>query len=220
MTPDLASEATEFKCACKRRGALMNVEFTGRQYEITPAIRKSVETGVAKIRKILGDKFDTKVILAVEKRRHKAEITISPRNGPLVGEAQAGDMKSAVNAALDHLEKQAVKYKTRWRSKKRHDLKKWNGKEAHQGSLPAVIGLSETTEISLVVHKFPAVAKSTEIHLVRSEDAVARRPMTLEEAIKEAHFRDRDVFVFRDPEGKVMVLHRNREGKLELIEAP
>ena len=198
----------------------MNVEFTGRHYEITPAIRKSVETGLTKIRKILGDKFDAKVILAIEKRRHKAEITISPRNGPLVGEAQAGDMKSAVNAALDHLEKQAVKYKTRWRSKKRHDLKKWNGKEAQQDSLPAAIGLSETTEISLVVHKFPAVAKSTEVHLVRSEDAVALRPMTLEEAIKEAHFRDRDVFVFRDPKGKVMVLHRNRDGKLELIEAP
>ena len=39
-------------------------------------------------------------------------------------------MKSAVNEALEHLEKQAVKYNTRWRSKKRHDLKKWNGREA------------------------------------------------------------------------------------------
>ena len=28
------------------------------------------------------------------------------------------------------------------------------------------------------------------------------RPMTLEEAIKEAHFNDRDVFVFRDPKAK------------------
>jgi putative sigma-54 modulation protein len=201
----------------------MNVEFTGRHYEVTPTIRKSVETGLTKIRKILGDKFDTKVILAIEKRRHKAEITITPRNGPLVSEAQAGDMKSAVNEALEHLEKQAVKYKTRWRSKKRHDLKKWNGKsEQQQESLPAAIGLIETTEteISLVVHKFPAVAKSTEVHLVRSDEAVAKRPMTLEEAIKEAHFRDRDVFVFRDPKGKVMVLHRTRDGKMELIEAP
>ena len=73
---------------------------------------------------------------------------------------------------------------------------------------------------SMVVHKFPAVAKSTEVHLVRSDEAVALRPMTLEEAIKEAHFRDRDVFVFRDPKGKVMVLHRTRDGKMELIEAP
>ena len=31
----------------------MNVEYTGRQYEITPAIRKEVETGLTKIRKIL-----------------------------------------------------------------------------------------------------------------------------------------------------------------------
>jgi len=59
-----------------------------------------------------------------------------------------------------------------------------------------------------------------EIHLVRSDEADSLKPMTLEEAIKEAHFRDRDVFVFRDPKGKVMVLHRKRDGKLELIEAP
>ncbi len=39
----------------------MNVEYTGRQYEVTPAIRKEVETGLAKIRKILADKFETKV---------------------------------------------------------------------------------------------------------------------------------------------------------------
>jgi putative sigma-54 modulation protein len=201
----------------------MNVEFTGRKCDITPAHRKSVETGLAKIRKILGDKFDSKVILTVEKHRHKAEITINPRNGPLVGLAQAGDMKSAISQAMDHLEKQAVKYKTRWRSKKRHEQKnqqkKWNGK-GDQESLEVGVGLEETTEVSLVVHKFPAVAKSTEVHLVRSEDAVAVNPMTLEEAIKEVHFRDRDVFVFRNPQGKVMILHRTREGKMELIEAP
>src|SRR5579864_1820234 len=97
----------------------MNVEYTGRHYEVTNTIRKEVENGLAKIRKILRDRFETKVILAVEKHRHKAEITISPRNGPLVGLAQARDMKLAVNQALDHLEKQAIKYKTRWQSKKR-----------------------------------------------------------------------------------------------------
>src|ERR1700691_1121036 len=97
----------------------MNVKSTGRQYEITPAVRTEVETGLAKIRKILGDRFEAKAVLAVEKHRHKAEITITPRNGPLVGLAQAKDMMIAVGQALDHLEKQAVKYKTRWQSKKR-----------------------------------------------------------------------------------------------------
>src|ERR1700674_3128658 len=89
-------------------GARLNVEYTGRHFEVTPAIRKDVESGLVKIRKILGNKFETKVVLAVEKHRHKAEITINPRNGPLVGLAQAGDMPSAVSEALEHLEKQAV----------------------------------------------------------------------------------------------------------------
>lgn len=197
----------------------MNVEYTGRQYEITPIIRKEVETGLNKIRKILGDRFEAKVVLAVEKRRHKAEITISPRNGPIVGLAQATDMLSAVNEALDHLHKQALKYKTKWLSKKRKAGKKFNGRD-EQDSIEAAIGLSESTSVSVTVHKFPAVARTTEVHLVHSKDSVALRPMTLEEAIKEAHFRDRDVFVFRDPKGKLMVLHRTREGKMELIEAP
>jgi putative sigma-54 modulation protein len=197
----------------------MNVEYTGRHYEITPAIRKEVETGLNKIRKILGDKFETKVVLAVEKHRHKAEITISPRNGPIVGLAQATDMLSAVNEALDHLQKQALKYKTKWLSKKRKAGKKFNGQN-EQETVEAAVGLSESTAVSVTVHKFPAVAKTTEVHLVHAKDSVALRPMTLEEAIKEAHFRDRDVFVFRDPKGKVMVLHRTREGKMELIEAP
>lgn len=202
----------------------MNVEYTGRHYEVTPAIRKEVETGLAKIRKILGDRFETKVILTVEKHRHQAEITISPRNGPLVGLAQAKDMSMAVNEALDHLEKQAVKYKTKWHSKKRaarktEEAKKWNG-HSSQEEIQAAVGLSETTAVPVLVHKFPSVAKTTEVHLVRSDEAVAIRPMTLEEAIKEAHFRDRDVFVFRDVQGKVMVLHRKSDGKMELIEAP
>ena len=205
-------------------GALMNVEYTGRQYEITNAIRKEVETGLSKIRKILGDRFDSKVILAVEKHRHKAEITISPRNGPLVGLAQAKDMAIAVNEALDHLEKQAIKYKTRWQSKKRsarksEEVNKWNG-HSSQDEVQTAVGLSEKTAVPVLVHKYPAVAKTTDVHLVRSDESVAMRPMTLEEAIKEAHFKDRDVFVFRDPKGKVMVLHRARDGKMQLIEVP
>jgi putative sigma-54 modulation protein len=202
----------------------MNVEYTGRHYEVTLAIRKEVETGLAKIRKILGDRFETKVILAVEKHRHKAEITISPRNGPLVGLAQAKDMTIAVSEAIDHLEKQAVKYKARWEVKKRNARKieekeKWNG-HSTRDEIQAAVGLTETTAVPVVVHKYPAVAKTTEVHLVRSDESVAMRPMTLEEAIKEAHFKDRDVFVFRDPKGKVMVLHRARDGKMQLIEVP
>ena len=197
----------------------MNVEYTGRQHKVTPANRKEVETALAKLQKFLGDKCEAKVILTTEKHRHKAEINIVARKGTLVALAEAGDMTAAIGEALDRLQKQAVKYKTRWRSKKRHQQKKWDGK-APAEETPATANSSGKTVVSVVVHKFPAIAKTTDVHLTHSSDSVAIRPMTLEEAIKEAHFRDRDVFVFRDPKGKVMVLHRTREGKMELIEAP
>ncbi|MGO8984796.1 MAG: ribosome hibernation-promoting factor, HPF/YfiA family [Terriglobales bacterium] len=198
----------------------MNVEYTARKYEITPNIRKEVETGLNKIRKILGDRFETKVILAVEKRRHKAEITINPPNGPIVGLAQTTDMMSAVNEALDHLQKQALKHKTKWLSKKRKAVKKFDGQVLEDNLASAALDLDDNPVFSILVHKFPSVARTTEVHLVHAKDSVALRPLTLEEAIKEAHFRDKDVFVFRDPKGTLMVLHRTRDGKMELIEAP
>jgi len=197
----------------------MNVDYTARKYVLTPTIRKEVETGLNKIRKILGDRFETKVILAVEKRQHKAEITINPPNGPIVGLAETSDMSSAINEALDHLQKQALKYKTKWLSKKRKAGKKFDGQSLER-NIAASVGLAENATVSVLVHKFPSVARTTEVHLVRTTDSVALRPMTLEEAIKEAHFRDRDVFIFRDPKGKLLVLHRTRDGRMELIEAP
>ena len=197
----------------------MNVEYTGRHFEITSRIRKTVETGLVKIEKILGNDFPAKVILAVEKHRHRAEITISPRNHQLVGLAEASDMFAAIGEAMERIEQQALKYKARWRSKKRHPHKKWNG-EAPQEALQVAVGVNATTAVPVVVHKFPAVSRTTEAHLVKSQESVALRPLTIEEAVKEAQFRDRDVFVFRDLSGKVMVLHRTKEGKMELIEAP
>lgn len=201
----------------------MNVEYTGRHYEVTAADRKEIELGLSKIKKILRGSFESKVVLAVEKHRHKAEIAINSRVGDLIALSQAKDMKAAIGNALEHLEKQALKNKTRIIAKKRrnHNDKNRDSQVALQSAPPQQgVATAVSSTVSMVVHKFPPFAKSSDVHLVRSADAVALRPMTLEEAIKEAHFRDRDVFVFRDPNGKLMILHRMRDGKMELIEAP
>jgi putative sigma-54 modulation protein len=203
----------------------VNVEYTGRHFEITAAIKKNVETGLHKIKKILGGAFEAKVILALEKHRHKAEITITPRNGTIVGLAEAHDMLAAVGEALEHLGKQALKHRARARTKKRHPKKKWDLTSevltsAENGLASVTPKSGAKTTVPMVVHKFPARTDASEIPVVRSGDSVALRPMTLEEAVKEAQFRDRDVFVFRDKKGKVKILHRTRDGKMELIEAP
>ena len=203
----------------------MNVEYTGRQYEVNAAVRKQVEHSLAKLQKILGSNFDTHVILSAEKHRQIAEITITVRDHSIVGLAQAKDMTAAVTEALDRIHRQAVKYKARWRTKNRHPRKraphKWPGaskeKEEEGG---ATVGESTGTAVPVLVHSFPPGVRAPAVHVVRAENAVSLRPLTLEEAIKEAEFRDRDVFVFRDPEGRVKVLHRLKDGKMELIEAP
>ncbi|MGA2902895.1 MAG: ribosome-associated translation inhibitor RaiA [Candidatus Korobacteraceae bacterium] len=199
----------------------MTVEYFGRQYEITPAIRDEVEAGLGKLIKILGDNFTSKVILTVEKHRNIAEITVKRRRGHLVGLAEAADMLIAVNQALEHIETQVLRYNGRRRTTHRKPKdKSWTAPVESEPDTQMAVGANVATAVPVVVHKFPAVARTTEAHLVRSNDALAMRPMTVEEAVKECEFRDREVFIFRDGKGKVNVLHRRKDGKIELIEVP
>jgi putative sigma-54 modulation protein len=199
----------------------MTVEYFGKQYEITPAIRDEVESGLGKLTKILGDNFSSKVILTVEKHRNIAEITVKRRRGHLVGLAEAADMLIAVNQALEHIETQALRYNGRRRTTHRKPKDKtWQAPVEASADMQISVGATAATAVPVVVHKFPATARTTEAHLVRSTDSIAMRPMTIEEAVKECEFRDREVFIFRDGKGKVNVLHRRKDGKIELIEVP
>jgi putative sigma-54 modulation protein len=199
----------------------MNVEYFGRQYEITPAVRDEVESGLTKLTKILGENITTKVILTVEKHRNIAEITVKRRRGHVVGLAESTDMIAAVNQALEHLETQVLRHNGRRRTTHRKPKDKtWQAPVEGESETQISVGGNSTTAVPVVVHKFPSIARTTEAHLVKSTDSIAMRPMTVEEAVKECEFRDREVFVFRDPKGKVKVLHRRKDGKIELIEVP
>jgi putative sigma-54 modulation protein len=199
----------------------MNVEILARQYEITPAVRGEVEDGLTKLQKILGENFKSKVILSNEKHRFIAEITVKRRRGHIVGLAESTDMVAAVNQALEHIETQALKSNGRRRATTRKAKdKSWKEPVEADAEAQISVGANAKTAVPVVVHKFPSIARTTEAHLVKSSDAIAMRPMTIEEAVKECEFRDRDVFVFRDGKGLVKVLHRRKDGKIELIEVP
>jgi putative sigma-54 modulation protein len=197
----------------------MIVDYTGRQFDITPKIRREVEAGLAKLEKIVGDNCTSKVILTAEKQRRIAEITLTRRTRKLVGRGEATDVYAAIDIALEHIEKQALKLNTRKRDVKRAEKPTWK-REAPEPELPIAVRSSSVTAVPVVVHKFPAKPKVTEAHLVKSQESVALQPMTIEEAVKECEFRDRGVFVFRDKKGNALVLHRRKDGKLELIEVP
>lgn len=198
----------------------MNVDYTGRQFEITPKIRKEVEAGLAKLVKIVGENSKSKVIIAAEKQRRLVEITISRRTRKLVGRGEATDAFVAIAQALEHIEKQALKLNTRKRDGKRAEPPHWKREAPEVEMEPVTAQTAALTEVPVVVHKFPAKAKMSEAHLVKSQEAVSLQPMTIEEAVKECEFRDRGVFLFRDKKNQWRVLHRRKDGKLELIEVP
>ena len=219
----------------------MPVECTGRQVAITQPLRTQAEEGVERIAKILGKISSAHVILTAEKYRQIAEVTVKTRHCTLVGLCESNhSMETALHDALVKTEAQASKHKDRLRTRKRKPKQEKLVEEPAvarrgRGSAPeskaAKSGHANGNgngngkghaqpAVPVTVHSFPARVPITEPHIVRSQDSVALRPMTLEEAVKEAEFRDREVFVFRDNEGNVKVLHRKRDGKMELIEAP
>jgi putative sigma-54 modulation protein len=73
---------------------------------------------------------------------------------------------------------------------------------------------------AIAVHSFPARNAVVEPHIVTSGEAFALKAMTIEEAVKDAEFRDRDLLVFHNLSGQLFVLHRRRDGQLELVEIP
>ena len=100
----------------------MNIHYTGRHLEVSPVVRKQVESRLRKLKKILGPRpaMETRVILSHERYLYGVEIVVNLRDAPLVGAAETPDLEISLSDALDRLEKQALKHKARLRVKKRH----------------------------------------------------------------------------------------------------
>jgi putative sigma-54 modulation protein len=95
-----------------------------------------------------------------------------------------------------------------------------NGAESN-GHRPAIARPpGKQTKAAITVHSFPGKPAVVEPHILVASEALAIRPMRIDEAVKEAEFRDRDLLIFRDPVGDLFVLHRRRDGKMELVEVP
>jgi putative sigma-54 modulation protein len=208
----------------------MDVEYTGRQTTITKKLKLQAEAGLERIAKIVGNSGSVHVILSTDKYRQIADVTVQTRHLKLVARCEDTEMTIALRDALVTIEQQAIRHKKRFGTIKRHpkaDVKGANAEVAVNGARRANVIVKVAAKSSvgrkavpMLVHSFPSHSPLAEPHVVRSTDGVARRPMSIEEAVKEAAFRDRDVFVFRDHSGRAMVLHRKRDGKMELIEVP
>jgi len=138
-------------------------------------------------------------VLGVEKRQHKAKSELN-RPAPIVRDAQTSDMFCR-HEALDHLQKQALKYKTKWLSKKRKASRSLtaNRWKQHRGAL----GLAEALLFSLLVHNVSISGRATtEVASRACLQESGRAPSAdLGRSVKKRTSGDKDVFVLPDPQG-------------------
>jgi putative sigma-54 modulation protein len=223
----------------------MQIEYTGRQVTVTKSHHAIGDEGVSRIGKILGKITTAHIVLTSEKYRQTAEVTVITRMQSIVGMCQSTSMETALREAIAKAESQAIRHKDRLRARKRKPKEEKSHEDSQlartrRTGRPLAIAASAAQPTAktrtklhetngngrakparpVTVHSFPAKTPIAEPHVVRSIDSIAMRPMSLEEAVKEAEFRDREVFVFRDNQGGLKVLHRKRDGKMELIEVP
>ena len=178
----------------------MVVEFTGRKVEIAPAVRALAERKIGKLAKVLPGITHVRVVVAAEKRRQRAEVTVYSPLADLVANEQSSDAATALGAVFDKLTAQVKRVKTRRREAPRRKLAR--------GVAPAGPATSPP----------PPAPGDGQPRVIRSRRFVAK-PLTLEEAALLVGNNGDGVLVYRDAATRrIAVLFRRRDGNLGLIE--
>ena len=89
----------------------MNLNLTGHQLPITPAIREYVASKLQRITHHFDNVIDVNVIMSVEKLQQKVEATVHVRGKDIFCESSADDMYAAIDGLVDKLDRTILKYK-------------------------------------------------------------------------------------------------------------
>jgi putative sigma-54 modulation protein len=192
----------------------MKIEFTGRNFTVSPAIKKHVTDHFKKLDTLLDTADRAHVILSVGKHhRHVAEIVIHWKDRSLTSKADTTDMYVSATQAIERLQRQAVKVKGKIIDRKHHATPitkaasgagKANGKAGGKAA-PRPADAVEAAE--------PAGPR-----IVRSRRYTVK-PMTPEEAMMRVQDAAEQFLVFRNAEtDRVGVLYKRKDGNFGLIE--
>jgi putative sigma-54 modulation protein len=215
----------------------MEVEYTARNVKISKGLRDQAEEGMERIALLLGKNASASIVFSAQKRQQIVEVTIQARLHTIVAEGNAETLQSALRQAIVHAENQARRHRDRRMAIKRKPKQEKAltappaiRPKARPKSRPAQPLADDSEEkpertgtkarVAIAVHSSPTRKAVVEPHIVTSGEAFALKAMTIEEAVKEAEFSDRDLLVFHNLAGELFVLHRRRDGQLELVEIP
>jgi putative sigma-54 modulation protein len=175
----------------------MQIEYTGRQTEVSKEIRLLAERKLRKLARLLPRITHVHVVLAAGKHRQLAEVTVQSAHLTLTAAEESADMAASLSTVMDKLARQAERRVGRLRQRKRR---------------------TPTRGAALAAGESSREAPDGQRRVIRSRRFVAK-PMTVEEAALEVEASGDGLLVFRDAATKRMsVLFRRKDGNLGLIE--
>ncbi len=174
----------------------MIIKLSGRNVDITEALRNQVYKKVGKLERYFNPDTEAQVTMTVENYRHIVEVTI-PFNGIVIrAEEETDDMYASIDKVLDKLERQIHKHRTR--------LGKRFREGAFKNDSPIFSEHIETEDYE------PRVVRTKRFAL---------KPMMIDEAILQMDLLGHSFFVFRNAEtDEINVLYKRKDGNYGLIE--
>lgn len=170
----------------------MQIYLTGRNLEVTEALRRYAEEKVGKLHKYLEKITSAHIVLSLQKYRQIAEVTLRVRDLTIRGEESTEDLYSSIDLVVEKLERQLQTYKGKILS--------------HSNRSGKSQALPESSE------------ESEERRVVKTK-RFAIKPMSLDEAILQMDLLGHNFYVFQNAQtDDVNVVYRRHDGNYGLIE--
>ena len=193
----------------------MKVNYTGGIGALTAPLQKKLEDRFVKLGKLLDGKGEKSahVVLKSERHLNHTEIQVNYYGHALVGLAKDSDLFTSISSAIEKLEKQVMKNKTKWRDTKRVPVTKGAAAIPEEKTAPASKAQAKKVAAAAQTNLKP---KQKVYKVNHRED---RKPMTLEEAMMQAS-DGQDYVVYQDAAtDRTAVLVRRPDGHFDLIES-
>lgn len=192
----------------------MHVTVTGRNIDLTPALKDYLIDKLQRAQKHFDHDLDCKALLSVAKnpsiaRSQTAEVTVQVNGQIIRGEESTENMYASIDLVADKIERQLRKYKTRYFQKGK--AKERKAKKLEPVDVSAVLDTDE--EVDKEIEKEEGAPS-----IVRSKK-FALKPMTPEEACKHMDLLGHDFFMFVNSDSnQVSTVYHRRDGNYGLIE--
>ena len=190
----------------------MATGIVGRNFEVTSEIRSLIDKKLSKIMtSLFNDVIEWRVVLQVEKYRNICEILIVGKEHDVKSIQESDEsMQDAINAALDHVKRQAQKNRKTIRDHHRKDggrskaaiaVTDWTVQVLEPGNLRESGDTGEARR--------PRIIKTNNLQI---------RPMSIEDAAQRLDDSKNEFIVFRDVDNdRVSVIYKRRDNNLGLI---